>query len=244
MNKYLYEDLYQLEDKHWWHISKRRIVRDLLYFNTNYSKRPKILDIGCGAGRNLEELKNLGQTFGIDSSKDAILFCRKRGLKSVVLSKAESTKLPSSEFDVIMLLDVLEHTDDGKTLKEVYRILKPRGVLILTVPAFSWLWSKWDEVLHHKRRYTKKGLSKLLRNYNFNILKISYMFSFLIVPAFLIRLIKSRFSTNNYSSDFKINVSVINTLLLFITRIEKFFILNWSMPFGTSLICVAKKDEK
>lgn len=244
MRKYLYEDLYQLEDKHWWHISKRKIVRDLLFQNISSSKKLKILDVGCGAGRNLEELKNLGETFGIDSSKEAILFCKKRGLKSIILSKAEATKFQSSEFDIVMLLDVLEHTDDEKTLKEVYRILKPGGILLLTVPAFPWLWSKWDEVLHHKRRYTKKSISELLKHYSFNILKISYMLSFLVVPAFMIRLIKSRFSTNNYSSDFKINSGIINTFLLFITKVEKFFILKLSIPFGTSLICVAKKDEK
>lgn len=244
MRKYLYEDLYQLEDKHWWHISKRRIVRDLLFLNTNFSKKLKILDIGCGAGRNLEELKNLGHVFGIDSSKEAILFCKKRGLRSVILGKAESTKLPPNEFDAVMLLDVLEHTDDRKTLKEIYRILKPKGTLIITVPAFPKLWSRWDEVLHHKRRYTKKNISELLKHNNFNILKISYMFSFLVVPAFLIRMIKSRFSKENYSSDFKINSGIVNISLLFITRIEKFFLMKWSIPFGTSIICVATKNEK
>lgn len=240
MKKYLYEDLYQLEDKHWWHISKRINAIDLL-LKFLPTKNPKILDIGCGTGKNVEELSKIGPTWGIDNSKEAVKYCKKRGLKTTILGNAESTNLFPNSINVVTLFDTLEHTDDKKTLKEVYRILNSGDILLLTVPAFPWLWSKWDEVLHHKRRYTKKSISEILKCYNFNILKISYMFSFLVVPVFLIRLIKSRFYEDDYSSDFKINSGIMNSFLLFLAKAEKVFILRWSIPFGTSLICVAKK---
>ena len=164
MKKYLYEDLYSLEDKHWWHISKRRIVRNLIK-KYNHLDNPRILDIGCGTGKNMEELQSLGPVFGLDSSIEALKYCKKRGLNNLIEGTAEKTSLKSSFFDVVTLLDVLEHTDDNKTLKEMNRIIKKDGIIIITVPAFGWLWSTWDEVLHHKRRYTtkKESFLKILR---------------------------------------------------------------------------------
>jgi len=241
MQKHLYADLYQLEDTHWWHKAKREnAISLLLRFLSN--NNPKILDIGCGAGKNVEELSKIGLTWGIDNSSEAIKYCKKRGLKTVILGDAKSINFSSSSFDIITLFDVLEHTDDRETLREVYRLLKPGGLLVISVPAFPKLWSKWDVVLHHKRRYTKKSLIQELKQYPFDVLKISYMFSFLFIPAYLIRVIKSRISSKNYKSDFRINAPVINYFLLILSRFERFFIQNLSLPFGTSLICVAKKE--
>lgn len=240
MQKYLYADLYELEEKHWWHIAKRENVETLLLRYLDI-KRPKILDIGCGTGKNIEAFSAIGPTFGIDKSTEAIDYCKKRGIETVVLGSAEETPLLSNSFDVVTLLDVLEHTDDRKTLKEIYRILKQGGLLVITVPAFPWLWSRWDEVLHHKRRYTKQSLIRTLSTYNFRILKISYMFSFLLLPTYVIRSIKSWVSRKNYSSDFRLNNPVVNLVFLALSKIESFFVKNWSVPFGTSLICIARK---
>src|SRR3989344_4554281 len=157
MQKYLYQDLYTQEDRHWWHRAKRAMVFTVASKFLN-QKIPKILDVGCGTGKNLENLNKLGKTWGIDNSKEAIEFCKKRGLVNLKLAEAENTKLPLSYFNLITLLDVLEHTDDNKTLAEMHRILDRKGIIIITVPAFNWLWSNWDVVLHHKRRYTKKSL--------------------------------------------------------------------------------------
>lgn len=242
MQKYLYQDLFSLEESHWWHISKRRIIRNLMNRYLNL-KNPRILDIGCGTGKNIEELKDLGKIYGLDSSKEALKFCKKRGLNNLIFGSAEKTTLKNESFDLIMLLDVLEHTNDNKTLDETYRILKKEGIIILTVPAFSWLWSNWDVVLHHRRRYTTKNLTQILKQKNFEIIKISYMYSFLVLPAFIIRKIKSFFSKEDYSSDFKISSSFTNHLLNFISQLESFFILTTNIPFGTSIIAVARKKK-
>ena len=240
MQKYLYKDLYELEDTHWWHKSKRANIVNLLQkFLT--IKNPKILDIGCGTGKNIEVFSKIGPTFGVDKSPEAIAYCRKRGLKTVTLGSVESTGLKSNFFDVITLLDVLEHTDDNETLKEIYRILRPGGLLIITVPAFKFLWSKWDKVLQHKRRYSKKSLEKLLQSYQFAVEKMSYMFSFLFIPVYLVRLIKSRPSKDRYSSDFQINTPLLNYALLALARLEHFFIRYTTIPIGTSIVCIARK---
>lgn len=240
MEKYLYEDLYTLEEKHWWHISKRNMVSSLISkYITN--KNPQILDIGCGTGKNVEMLSRIGTAWGLDNSVDAIEFCRKRGLKNIKLGQSSKTGFENSSFDAVTLLDVLEHVDEDPTLKEIRRILRDNQFLIITVPAFSWLWSKWDQVLHHKRRYTKQSLRKVLERNNFKIEKISYMYSFLVLPALLIRFIKSLFFKDYYPSDFKLSSPSVNNLLIRISNIERFFIENANIPFGTSLVCIAKK---
>src|SRR3989337_2222779 len=124
MKKYLYADLYELEEKHWWHIAKR---------------------------------------------ETCLLLIKKCGV------------------DLVTLLDVLEHTDDVKTLKEAHRILNNRGLLLLTIPAYQWMWSNWDVVLNHRRRYTKRQIEELLKNHGFEVVKCTYLYSFLLLPVFIVR---------------------------------------------------------
>lgn len=240
MKKYLYEDLFSLESKHWWHISKRRAVRKLIK-KYNPLKNPKILDIGCGTGKNMKELKKLGTVYGLDRSSEALKFCRKRGLKLLTRGTAEETNLKTNSFDIITMLDVLEHTDDKKTLIEMGRILKKDGIIILTVPAYPWLWSKWDEILHHKKRYTINILKEILVASNFNPIKITYLYSFLILPLLIIRKIKQNISKDFYQSDFKLSSPLFNFLLNNLSKFEFLLAENFYIPFGTSILLVAKK---
>lgn len=240
MKKYLYKDLYLLENKHWWHISKRRSIRQLIE-KYNKVKNPKIIDIGCGTGKNIEELQKLGLVFGLDNSKEALNFCKKKGLKNLILGRAEKTDLKDNFFDIITLLDVLEHTDDEKTLKEMNRILKKGGLIIITVPAFPWLWSKWDEILHHQRRYTQDTLKKILISNNFYPIKTTYLYSFLVLPVLIIRKIKQIFFADFYPSDFKLSNLFFNFLLNYLSRVEFLFAEKFSIPFGTSILLIAKK---
>lgn len=241
MQKYLYEDLYLLEESHWWHINKRRLVSFFIKQNIT-NKNNKILDVGCGTGKNIEEFSKFGTCWGIDYSTEAIAFCKKRGIKNAVLGSIQKIPFPAKSFDFITALDVLEHVDDSKALKEIYRVLKPKGILIVTVPAFQRLWSKWDEVLHHKRRYTKKSLGKVIQENKFNTIKISYFYSFLILPVFLIRIVKNIFFKDHYPSDFKLSSKLINNLMINISAAERSFITHNDIPFGTSLLAVAKKN--
>lgn len=240
MQKYLYQDLYNLEEIHWWHNAKRNLVS---YFLRQYlsKKNGKILDVGCGTGKNLEVFSRFSAVWGIDSAKEALAFCKKRGFKNVTLGSIEKIPFTKESFNCVTALDVLEHVDDSKSLKEIYRVLGESGIIIATVPAFPQLWSRWDEVLHHKRRYTKETLKDILQKNGFKIRKISYMHSFLFLPVVIIRAIKNLIHENYYPSDFKLSNRVVNYLLENIANLEKFFIINAQIPFGTSLIVVAEK---
>lgn len=241
MQKYLYQDLYNLEETHWWHINKRELI-GFFAKHKLLNKKGKILDVGCGTGKNIETFSKLGECWGIDTSPDAIAFCKKRGIEKVIKGNIEKIPFPKQSFNVITALDVLEHVDDSKSLKEIYRVLKSNGIIIITVPALPQLWSRWDEVLHHKRRYTKKSLEKILQENNFKVLKISYVYSFMILPVFLIRLIKKIYFKDYYPSDFKLSNPLINYLLSRICKFEKYFVTRATVPIGTSLVTIARKD--
>lgn len=240
MEKYLYEDLFELEDTHWWHISKRRTVKTII---SKFGSRGKlkILDTGCGTGKNMEELRVFGNVFGIDTSAHAIAYCKKRGLSQVKLGSAYRTGFGANSFDLITLLDVLEHTDEHKTLAEASRILVTGGEILITVPAFDWLWSRWDEVLHHRRRYDKNMLEEVLAKEGFEVVKISYLYSFLVFPAFLVRRVKTFGSGTTYSSDFKLTLPIINKLMVSLCDFERILMIKFSIPFGTSLVVLARK---
>lgn len=241
MQKYLYQDLYDLEDIHWWHKAKRNLVSFFLNQNLR-NKDSKILDVGCGTGKNLEAFSKFGNAWGIDSASEAVTFCKKRGIKNVIKGSIEKMPFKQSNFEFVTALDVLEHVDDSKALKEIYRVLKESGIIIATVPAFPKLWSRWDEVLHHKRRYTKNTLEKALGETGFKVIKISYTYSFLLLPALIIRTLKKIIYKDYYPSDFELSNKILNNLLGNIANLEKFFIINARVPFGTSLIVVAEKN--
>jgi len=235
----LYEDMYKTEGTHWWHKSKRRFVER---FITTYAQKKKltILDVGCGTGKNMERLSNYGEIWGVDLSEEALSFCKKRNLTQV--KKGEAEKLPFSKeaFDVVCALDVLEHVNDELAVREIRRVLKNNGFVVVTVPAFWWLWSKWDEVLHHKRRYTKKQLKEILVQEGFIIQRNTYIHSFLVLPSLIIRKFK-QLQQKPYTSDFQINNFFINKLLLFMSELEQMWINRYDMPFGTSVLCIAQK---
>ena len=236
----LYEDMYKTEDSHWWHKSKRRFVEQ---FITTYVQKKKItiLDVGCGTGKNMERLSHYGEVWGVDLSEEALSFCKKRNLTRVKKGEAEKLPFKKGTFDVVCVLDVLEHVDDKLAVKEIRRVLKNSGFIVVTVPAFWWLWSKWDDVLHHKRRYTKKRLMEILVQEGFVIQRNTYIHSFLVLPSLIIRKLK-QFQQKTYTSDFQINNAFMNKLLLFMSELEQMWINRYDMPFGTSVLCIAQKN--
>jgi len=204
MQKYLYQDLYDLEDTYWWHKTKRNLVSYFLNQNLKNKKGNKLLDVKCGTGKNLGIFSKFGDVCGVDSSPEAIAFCKERGFKNVTLGNIEKMHFKQNSFDAVTALDVLEHVNDDLALKEINKVLRSNGILVVTVPAFGWIWSKWDEVLLHKRRYTLKILSNILKANEFKIIRISYYYSFLLLPILVIRNIKNIFYKDNYPFRFQI----------------------------------------
>ncbi|MFC1678586.1 class I SAM-dependent methyltransferase, partial [Patescibacteria group bacterium] len=154
-----YQDIYNYEKTHWWYKTRRKIVNDLIikYFPEKPPK--KILDIGCGAGALLSELKKNSECFGIDKSPLAIKFCRKRSLNNIKYGDATNIPYEDHKFDLVLALDIIEHVqNDDQAIGEIKRVLRPDGKAIIFVPVFNFLWSKTDEISNHYRRYHLKDL--------------------------------------------------------------------------------------
>lgn len=249
MESYLYQDLYLLEDQHWWHKAKRQLVLDALTWAEQHRgkkfspKKDSLLDVGCGTGKNLEAFSSKLSTFGVDMSAEALAFCKKRGLTKLKQGNGKTLPYPKNSFSVITALDVVEHTDDHQILAEIYRVLKPGGFVIITVPAFQFLWSKWDEVLHHQRRYTTRNLKRVVTQSGFTSLKLSYIYSFLVLPVLLIRSLKQLIRSDEYQSDFKLSHPVINTIMEEVTKVERGLFWRFGLPFGTSVVIIAQKPS-
>jgi len=236
-----YEKMYEFEEKYWWWIGKRDLVNTIL--GQLHGSFDKILDAGCGTGFNLNYLKNKGTVIGLDFSKDALKFCRIREHKDLIQADAEILPLKNDAIDIMIALDCLEHLDDVKCLKEFYRVLKPNGYLIITVPAFMCLWSKHDEALHHKRRYDKLQLINVLQFNGFIIKKISYWNFFLFLPVAALRLIKKSGKNQKIETDVKEMPKIINKILRSILRLEAYLISRLNLPIGVSMVCVGKANK-
>src|SRR5262245_40410553 len=159
----LYAPLRELERTHWWFRGRRRILLAALERAGVGAGARALLDVGCGAGTNLEFLAERfpgARAHGIDVERAPLRFCRAdRGLP---VAQADAERLPfaAGAFDLVAALDALEHlADDAAGLREIHRVLRPGGALVATVPAFPWLWGSVDDLGHHRRRYRRGELS-------------------------------------------------------------------------------------
>jgi SAM-dependent methyltransferase len=180
-----YKKMHEEEQSFFWHIGRRVLIEQLLKrFQSSLGPKPSalsLLDLGCGTGGNFPVLKKFGQVISCDIEPEALRFARRQFPKGKWL-KADAVKLPfrNESFDVVTAFDLLEHLQKERAaLKEWMRVLKPGGLLVLTVPAYQWLWSDHDRALGHKRRYTKASLEKSLRGARFKVLFLTY-YNFLL----------------------------------------------------------------
>ncbi|MDD3461617.1 MAG: class I SAM-dependent methyltransferase [Mesotoga sp.] len=245
MEKITYEQLYLNEESHWWFIGTRNIIFDFIAQNIKNKQNIKILDIGCGTGIVLKKLEKIGACYGIDISEEAILFCKKRKLKNVYKANAENLPFINESFDLITVLDVLEHIKNPQNvLNEINRILKNDGIAIITVPAFKFLWSSHDKMLHHITRYDKSELFKVLKTCNFNISRISY-YNFFLFPIIAgIRISKKLFKIDSKTTDVKKTGKIFNDILISILNFESKILKKFNLPFGVSIIAIIKKTNK
>jgi len=251
----LYEDLYVKEHTHWWHIGKRAIVYGLLrkYMPRGPRSTRRALDLGCGAGLNLERLGRYAETTGTDYYEEALQFCRRRGFTN--LCKADAANLPfePESFDIVTALDVIEHLDDDRAaLRELWRVMRPSGVLIVSVPAYRFLWTYWDDILGHRRRYTTGMMREAVLSAGFRVRKLSYSNALILVPAVLVRIAKSlllkvasrKGAESEPDSDFIEVPRPLNSALVAYYRLEAAWLRRGGLPFGLSVVCVAEKPGR
>lgn len=242
MNIEMYKIFSEIQKKHWWFIVKKDIVLDMINYYYKQDLNNEILDIGCGSGLMLNSLEKIGITSGLDMSDEAIKFS-----KSIFRGEVKQGFLPEQvpyvekSFDIITALDVIEHIDDDiESLRVIRTLLKDNGKAIITVPAYMFLWSGFDELNEHKRRYTKSELKSKLIESGFEIEKISYYNTLLFPIAYIVRKLNNLLNRSG-SSDIDMPSKPINFVLKNIFGIEKYLLKFMNLPFGVSLIAVVKK---
>ncbi|HEX8708508.1 MAG TPA: class I SAM-dependent methyltransferase [Pyrinomonadaceae bacterium] len=245
MQQHTYPIMYEVEGTHWWFVGRRRIIGSFVekICAELGESRPRILDVGCGTGANLELLGRYGDAEGVDVSPDALAFCRQRGLEHVRQGAAEKLPYADGSFDLVTALDVVEHLDDDVAgLREMRRVLRPGGRALLFVPAFMFLWGVQDDVSHHRRRYTLRGLSLALEAAGFEVERATYANISFFAPILLGRTLM-RLTGLRPESENNINVSALNGVLGRVLGAESALLRHMDFPFGVSALCVARRVE-
>ena len=245
MEKPLYDELFKVEEVHWWFVARRSIVKHLLskYLSFDLSSRQiKIADLGCGCGANLIEYNKSYSVTGMDPSLDAVKYCQKRGIAIQQGALPHNCTLPVNSFHAVLMLDVLEHIEeDEEALGKTYELLNNDGIIVLTVPAYQWLYTKRDEFHHHKRRYSKKQLDQILRKAGFKRVLLSYYNFWLFPCVALVRMIGKMLGLDRSGCDVKVPNRFINRIVQIIFESERLFLPVPGLPFGVSLVAVYKK---
>jgi len=242
MNPAEYERMYRYEDHYWWFVSRRELV-DSLIRQLPLPCCPIIVDVGCGTGATAAQLRQYGMVIGVDISPLALSWSRQRGLDNLLLSAAERLPIAHESVDVIVATDILEHLeDDIAVLKEFYRVLKPSGYVVVTVPAYSILWSEHDLALMHRRRYVARMLAKRGRSAGFDIVRLTYALFFLFPLALVMRLLKRRLPPDKQpEAQLPPLPDWMNRLLIRFQRIETAMLTRLRFPWGVSVVAVLRK---
>ena len=239
-----YDFIYEQEESHWWYRVRRKIVKKIIQGFADERQEPlNILDIGCGAGALMQELEIFGTVSGVDVSPRAVEYCKARGITNVVEADAAQLPFPDASFDIVVMLDVLEHLkDDTAGSREVARVLKCGGHAIIAVPAFMFLWSVTDVVSHHFRRYTRRELVQRLTDAGLSIQYSGYFNTFLFPLIACVRLVVRALHLpmqNEQGTGGRIG----NAIFYSIFSLESLFIPLVRFPFGVSVVSIAKKPS-
>jgi SAM-dependent methyltransferase len=238
--------MFHLEDTYWWFVARRRLVGNLVARYRPRQSPLRILDVGCGTGATLGVLSEYGEVTGVDSSRDALRFCRQRGHRNLVLAQAERLPVLSESVDVITGLDLLEHIpDDGAAVRELARALRPGGLLVITVPAYPFLWSEHDEALSHIRRYRARRLRHLLEGADLRVERLSPLITSLLPAIAALRLLQRlRLRKRGDARTAYIEPPrSVNRLLTWLLGIESAWLIRFNLPVGVSLLAVARKQH-
>ena len=231
------------EESHWWFKARREIIYSIIKKNINFkSNKLNILDFGAGSGRNIRMLSKYGNVYVYEKDEKTSSFLKEKfkGFENIkIIQKPNNNN--KEFFDLILAADVIEHIeDDEAVLLYLSELLNKNGQILITVPAFNFLFSSKDKVLGHYRRYTKKNIKKIISKY-FSITKLSYYNFFLFIPLALSILFLKLFRVNFINSVETKPNRIINEFLFMIFNMEKHLLKLFNFPFGLSLIVIAKK---
>jgi len=241
MERAVFDRMAELDQHHWWFRARRRILEELIVRVVRPPKGGRVLEVGCGTGHNLAMLGKFGHLDASELDFAARTLSTKRLGREVKEAKLPDLSMfKRNEYDLVALLDVLEHVpDDLGSLRAIHRRLKPGGALLLTVPANPWMWSAHDAAHHHFRRYTRKQLKELFLRSGLEIELLSYFNTLLYPPIAAARMAGKLLRRE--TSDDRLPAERVNATLERIFSLEAGVLGRVPMPFGVSLVAVVRR---
>ncbi len=242
-----YERMYRLESWHWWFVSRRRLATALVEERLDVNPQQRILDVGCGTGGNMAALKQWGRVTGLDLSPLSLELARRRGPNQLLQASALTLPHPDSTFDLVTAFDVLYHQwvrNDDQAMREIYRILRPAGWLLITDSALPALWSKHDLTFQARQRYSLGDIHGKLTRAGFKPYQCSYTFTTLLPVTVAVRLLM-RWLPFPADVELRPPPGWLNRLLIGISSWEAWWLRRrHTLPIGSSLICLAQKPPQ
>jgi len=247
MDQEFFREYAEIEDRHWWFRGRRAIFSRLL---ARFQGRPglRFLDIGFGTGAMLTFLARYGSVIGMEMSAEAIRFARIRCDQPMIRGDVSRVPLRPGSVDLVTAFDILEHVDDDAgALAELARVCRTGGHVLLTVPAFQFLWGNQDVISHHRRRYTLDQFRARVEGAGFRVVTLTYFNALLFPVVASIRLARRlrRAPSGEIKSDFTMTKpGVMNDLLTRIFAAEGALLTRWRLPVGVSVVCLAERVGK
>ena len=244
MSPEAYVEMARTEDVHWWFVARRTILTRLLR-SMSLKKDARILEVGSGTGGNLDMLSQFGTVSALEMDDTARAMAKEKtgGQIDIRAGKCPG-EIPfeDQKFDLICMFDVLEHIEqDVETLDALKGLLAPEGRMIITVPAYQWMWSAHDEFLHHHRRYSARDFKSKVNSVDLHILRLSH-FNFLLFPiAFLVRM-KDRLTKNDVPTGGSPPPKLVNWLLTRVFKNEALLLSFMNLPAGLSLVSILRSE--
>jgi SAM-dependent methyltransferase len=239
MERSVYREMAELDDRHWWYRARRDILADLIRREAMPPAKARILEIGCGTGHNLEMLARFGKVDALELDDEARGIAQRRlGRKVMSAPLPELAGVSDRHYDLIAALDVIEHIDDDSAaLAAIAGKLNVGGKLVMTVPAHAWMWSAHDVVNHHKRRYSKAALRRLIEGSPLRVEKLGY-FNSLLFPLAVAERLSSKLRGKD-NADVRLPAAPLNAALEAVFAAERHLVGRLPLPPGLSLFAVA-----
>ncbi|MCC7161808.1 MAG: class I SAM-dependent methyltransferase [Anaerolineae bacterium] len=241
-----YRVMFEIEQEYWWYRGLRVLVQELLARYARRDGSTRILDAGCGTGKNLELFCERGDARGVDISENAIGFCRLRGISPDRLMVASILDLPFPDhfFDLAFSFDVICNIqDDVAAFAEIRRTLKPNGLVIAQMPAFQWLWSAHDVAVGHKYRYTEHALRDKITRAGFKVETLTFINTTLFPLIALLRFARRPGADGDDTSDLTPLPHLLNEGLTRLFSAEMRRALDHKLPYGISLLAIARRVD-